>query len=167
MTRSAGRGRPVALRRRRLLVVEIDGAGVRGVPAAASLRRWARLAAGARGAGRRLALRFVTRPESRRLNAQWRGRDYATNVLSFPPAPAFSARELGDIAICPAVVRAEAQAQRKPLPHHWAHLVVHGCLHLLGHDHEHDDDARRMERREIVLLARLGIANPYLPRPGS
>jgi probable rRNA maturation factor len=125
------------------------------------LRRWARLAVGARGAGRRLGLRIVSRPESRRLNARWRGRDYATNVLSFLPLRTFATTVLGDIAICPAVVRAEARAQRKPLRHHWAHLVVHGCLHLLGHDHQRENDARRMERREIALLARLGIGNPY------
>lgn len=161
MRRTAARGHAVALRRRRPLVVDVDGAGFRGVPDAALLRRWARLAVGARGAGRRLAVRLVSRPESRRLNARWRGRDYATNVLSFPPPPAFAAYELGDIAICPAVVRAESRAHRKPLSHHWAHLVVHGCLHLLGHDHERDDAARRMERREIALLGRLGIGNPY------
>jgi probable rRNA maturation factor len=167
MSRAAGRAHAGASRTSSPLVVDVDGAGGPGVPAAAALRRWARLAVGARGSGRRLALRLVTRPESRRLNAQWRGRDYPTNVLSFPPPPAFSARELGDIAICPAVVRAEARAQRKPLQHHWAHLVVHGCLHLLGHDHECEPEARRMERREIALLARLGIANPYLAQSAS
>jgi probable rRNA maturation factor len=167
MTPSAGRGHAGERRRRVPLAVDIEGAGRPGVPAAASLRRWARLAAGGRGSGRRLALRLVTRPESRRLNAHWRGRDCATNVLSFQPPPAFASSELGDIAICPAVVRAEARAQCKPLRHHWAHLVVHGCLHLLGHDHGHEHEARCMERREIALLARLGIGNPYLPQRSS
>lgn len=148
-------------RRRARLIVDIEGNRRPGVPPAASLRRWARLATGARGAGRRLGLRIVSRPESRRLNARWRGRDYPTNVLSFPPPSTFAPAELGDLAICAAVVRAEARAQRKPLRHHWAHLIVHGCLHLLGHDHRRERDARRMERREIALLARLGIGNPY------
>ncbi len=166
MIQRAGRGQSRAPRRGPL-VVDIGGAAGPGVPARVALQRWARLAVGARGAGRRLALRLMTRPEIRRLNALWRGRDHATNVLSFPPPPAFAASELGDIAICPAVVRAEARAQRKPLRHHWAHMVVHGCLHLLGYDHEREHDARRMQRREIALLARLGIANPYLSRSGS
>ena len=82
-------------------------------------------------------------------------------MLSFPPPPVVADVELGDLAICAAVVRAEARAQRKPLRAHWAHLTIHGCLHLVGYDHERDVDAQRMERREAALLARLGIANPY------
>jgi probable rRNA maturation factor len=147
--------------RRRPLAVETLGRRAAGAPSAGLLRRWARLAVGAAGDGRRLAVRIVTRRQSRALNAQWRGRDYATNVLSFPPPPAVAAAELGDLAICAALVRAEARAQRKPLRAHWAHLTIHGCLHLIGYDHERDADARRMERREVALLARLGIANPY------
>ena len=69
---------------------------------------------------------------------------------------------LGDLAICPPVLRAEALEQRKTLRAHWAHLVVHGSLHLIGYDHERDADARRMERREIRVLRRLGFSNPYL-----
>lgn len=145
----------------RPLVVETLGRRAAGVPGPSALRRWARLAVGTAGQGRRLAVRIVTRPQSRALNAQWRGRDYATNVLSFPPPPAVAATELGDLAICAAVVRAEARAQRKPLRAHWAHLTVHGCLHLIGYDHERNADATRMERREVALLARLGIGNPY------
>lgn len=155
---------PPSLRRaaaRIPLAVDLLGRRGAGVPSAATLRRWARLAVGAAGDGRRLAVRIVTRPQSQALNAQWRGRDYPTNVLSFPAPPAVAAAELGDLAICAAVVRAEARAQRKPLLAHWAHLTLHGCLHLIGYDHEHDADARRMERREIALLARLGIGNPY------
>jgi probable rRNA maturation factor len=146
---------------RTLLAVDTLGRRGAGVPSAAALRRWARLAVGNAGNGRRLAVRIVTRPQSQALNAQWRGRDYPTNVLSFPAPPAVAGTLLGDIAICAAVVRAEARAQRKPLFAHWAHLTLHGCLHLIGYDHERDADARRMERREIALLARLGIANPY------
>jgi len=109
---------------------------------------------------------MVGRAESRRLNGRFRGRDKATNVLSFPAAPlpagaAAAARPLGDLVICPPVLRAEARAQQKTLRAHWAHLVVHGMLHLLGYDHERSRDARRMERREIAVLRRLGFANPY------
>jgi probable rRNA maturation factor len=104
--------------------------------------------------------------ESRRLNAQFRGRDKPTNVLSFPvpelPAAADGeSRPLGDLVICPQVLRAEAREQKKSLRAHWAHLVVHGSLHLIGYDHERDTDADRMERREIAVLRRLGFANPY------
>jgi len=110
---------------------------------------------------------MVGRAESRRLNAHFRGRDQATNVLSFPAAPlpadaaVLPARPLGDLVFCPPVLRAEARAQEKTLRAHWAHLVVHGTLHLLGYDHERPNDARRMERREIAVLRRLGFANPY------
>jgi probable rRNA maturation factor len=105
--------------------------------------------------------------ESRRLNAQFRGRDKPTNVLSFPvaelpaPAAADEPRPLGDLVICPQVLRAEAREQKKSLRAHWAHLVVHGSLHLIGYDHERDTDADRMERREIAVLRRLGFPNPY------
>ena len=105
--------------------------------------------------------------ESRRLNARYRGRDKPTNVLSFPVAelpPAVAEgepRPLGDLVICPQVLRTEARDQKKSLRAHWAHLVVHGSLHLIGYDHEHDTDANRMERREISVLRRLGFANPY------
>jgi len=121
-------------------------------------------------------VRVVGAAESRRLNAHYRGRDKPTNVLSFPPAPlpaqvsgslpgrsrqGVDTRPLGDLVICAQVVRAEAREQKKPLKAHWAHLVVHGALHLIGYDHEREAEARRMERREIVVLRRLGFANPY------
>jgi probable rRNA maturation factor len=104
---------------------------------------------------------------SRALNAHYRGRDCATNVLSFP-APARmagSAGLLGDLVICPAVLRSEARAQHKSARAHWMHLVVHGVLHLTGYDHECEDQAVRMERREIRVLRRLGVANPYRAVP--
>ncbi len=118
--------------------------------------------------GREIGVSVVGPSESRRLNAQYRGRDKPTNVLSFPvsdlPAAALSdgeARPLGDLVICPQVLRTEAREQKKSLRAHWAHLVVHGSLHLIGYDHERDADANRMERREIAVLRRLGFANPY------
>ncbi len=133
-------------------------------PPRRDLTRWVATALGRGAAGGELGLAVVGAPESRRLNAQYRGRDCATNVLSFPaplPPPGAPVRALGDLVICARVLRAEARAQAKTLRAHWAHLVVHGTLHLIGYDHERDADARRMERREIAVLRRLGFANPY------
>jgi probable rRNA maturation factor len=117
-------------------------------------------------AGRELGVRVVGPTESRRLNSHYRGKDKPTNVLSFPApeipgTPPSAARPLGDLVICPQVLRSEAREQKKTLRAHWAHLVVHGTLHLIGYDHERDADATRMERREITVLRRLGFANPY------
>jgi probable rRNA maturation factor len=102
----------------------------------------------------------------RALNRHYRGKDKPTNVLSFPAlaAPGVHPSPLGDVVICPAVLKREAAAQGKTLEAHWAHLVVHGVLHLAGYDHEDDADARRMERREVSVLRLLGYRNPYLPR---
>jgi probable rRNA maturation factor len=133
-------------------------------PSAREIGAWASAALGRRARGGALAVRIVTAPESRRLNARYRGRDRPTNVLSFPvpaaPLPP-SARPLGDLVICPRIVRDEARRQRKTVRAHWAHLIVHGTLHLIGYDHERPREARRMERREIAVLKRLGFANPY------
>ena len=138
---------------------------VRGwTPRNADFARWVGGALGRRAAGRELGVRVVGPGESRRLNAHYRGKDQPTNVLSFPAAPlpaAARARPLGDLVICAQVVRAEARMQGKAVCAHWAHLVVHGALHLIGYDHEREADARRMERREIRVLRGLGFANPY------
>lgn len=141
-------------------------------PRRADIAAWATEALGRRAANAELSVRLVGRAEGRKLNAHYRGKDYATNVLSFPAsewaaAPAHAAASetvtpLGDLVICPPVLRAEALEQHKTLRAHWAHLVVHGSLHLIGYDHERDADARRMERREIAVLRRLGFTNPYL-----
>ena len=150
----------------RPLTVELQRRVRAWSPRRADLSRWASAALGARAAGAELAVRLVSPAESRRLNARYRGRDQPTNVLSFPP-PAMpagtpgGARALGDLVICPGVLRGEARAQAKTLEAHWAHLIVHGTLHLIGYDHSHAADARRMERREIAVLRRLGFANPY------
>jgi probable rRNA maturation factor len=133
-------------------------------PSARRLAHWARAALGRRRGA--LAIRVVTRAESRRLNRTYRGRDYPTNVLSFPAGPAHggearSPAPLGDLALCAEVVAREARVQGKPASAHWAHLVVHGTLHILGYDHEQPGPARRMERRERLLLARLGYPDPY------
>jgi probable rRNA maturation factor len=138
---------------------------VRGgwLPAARDLRLWAGAALGARAAQCEISVLLVGLRASRALNTRYRGRDRPANVLSFPaPANAPSAGGLlGDLVICPAVLRAEARAQHKSERAHWAHLVVHGVLHLAGYDHERQRDAQRMERREIRVLRSLGIANPY------
>jgi probable rRNA maturation factor len=135
-------------------------------PRTREIAAWAGAAIGRRAAGGELGVRVVGSAESRRLNARYRGKDKPTNVLSFPPAPlpvrtSGESRPLGDLVICAQVVRSEAREQRKPLEAHWAHLVVHGALHLIGYDHEREPEAKRMERREIAVLRRLGFANPY------
>jgi probable rRNA maturation factor len=135
-------------------------------PRRADIAAWASAALGRRAANAELSVLLVGRAEGRKLNAQYRGKDYATNVLSFPAASLAAANDeathLGDLVICPPVLRSEALEQRKTLRAHWAHLVVHGSLHLIGYDHERDVDARRMERREVAVLRRLGFTNPYL-----
>lgn len=106
-----------------------------------------------------LTVRFVGEAEGRELNRHYRGRDYATNVLTFPyDTPG---RLEADIVICVPVVRAEARAQRKRLDDHLAHLLVHGVLHAQGHDHEDEEQARRMEAAEVAILRRFRIADPY------
>lgn len=139
-------------------------------PAPRLMARWADAALGARGAGCEMALQVVSAPRMRVLNRRYRGKDKPTNVLAFPalPAPGIRPRPLGDVVICAAVLRREAREQGKAETAHWAHLVVHGTLHLAGFDHETGDaDAARMERREIAVLRRLGFANPYRVAPQS
>lgn len=132
-------------------------------PSHTEIRRWAAAALGQRGSGGEISVRVVSPLESRHLNARYRRRDRPTNVLSFPAdyQAEFAPRPLGDLVICPQVLRSEARAQGKTLRAHWAHLVVHGSLHLIGFDHVSAADARRMERREISVLKRLGFRNPY------
>jgi probable rRNA maturation factor len=119
----------------------------RGVPSAALLRKWACIAGPSP-----VTLRIVGEREGRSLNRTFRSIDRATNVLSF---------HTGDIVLCHPVIRREALAQGKRLAAHYAHLVVHGVLHLRGYAHEKKRDAARMEAREIRLLRRLGVRNPY------
>ena len=131
----------------------------RGVPSRASFLKW--IEAALRAAKKRrgqLNIRVMDTEEARALNRDFRGRDYATNVLSFPGDAAF----LGDIAICSEVVVREAIEQGKAARDHYAHLTIHGVLHLLGYDHENETDAQAMESLEAKALARMGIANPYL-----
>ena len=137
----------------------------RGIPAAASFRRWAEAAlAGARHRKpAEISIRIVTAREGRLLNQQYRDRDYATNVLSFPVELPRGVKSplLGDIVICAPVVAREAREQGKSGRDHYAHLTVHGVLHLLGFDHQNGKDAAKMEALETRVLAGLGIGDPY------
>lgn len=131
-----------------------------GIPAAASLREWANRSLG-RIAGD-VTIRIVDEAESHELNHRYRGKDKSTNVLSFPyDGDMLDVPVLGDIVICAPVVRREAEEQGKDARAHWAHMVVHGCLHLLGYDHVRDSEAEVMEARERRLLAELGFPDPY------
>lgn len=131
-----------------------------GVPAAASLREWATTALGS--AAGEVTIRIVDEAESRELNARYRRLDKPTNVLSFAyDGEGLEVPVLGDLVICAPVVTAEAAAQGKEPRAHWAHMVVHGCLHLLGYDHLVDTEAETMEERERRILATLGFTDPY------
>lgn len=140
-------------------------AGRTGVPLTPSFTRW--VTAALRGAGHRrrteVNILVVGSAAGRDYNARFRHRDYATNVLSFPyePMPHEKTALLGDLVICAPVVTIEAIAQSKPVRNHWAHMTVHGVLHLLGHDHLVDAEAERMEALETRILAGLGIGDPY------
>jgi len=123
----------------------------RGVPSAAALRRWVPAAPPTT-----INLRIVGEAEGRRLNRIYRKKNRATNVLTFSYD-----QMRGDVVLCHPVIRREARVQGKSLAAHYAHLVVHGCLHLRGYDHEKKQDAVRMEAREIAILRRGGIRNPY------
>ncbi|WP_271273214.1 rRNA maturation RNase YbeY [Aliamphritea hakodatensis] len=133
------------------------------LPDEAELTRWASLAIADFRDTAELSVRIVDEAESQQLNNDYRGKDKPTNVLSFP----FEVPEgieldlLGDLVICAPVVSREADEQNKPLMHHWAHMVIHGCLHLLGFDHINDADAEEMEALEVKLLSQLDISNPY------
>ncbi len=133
------------------------------LPEGTDLAGWV-LAAGAGGHGA-VTIRLVGWPEGRRLNERFRGKAAATNVLAFPAGPGPDTSELGDLVICLPLVLREAREQAKAPLAHLAHLVVHGTLHLLGHDHDQPAAARKMEGREVRILRRLGFSNPYLAVP--
>ena len=153
-------------RRARAVAVTVQNATTgAGVPTPAEVRKWARAALTADVRGE-LTVRIVNEPESAELNARYRGKAGPTNVLSFPAEPPElgSGDELlpyGDVVICAAIVAREAREQGKRLAAHWAHMVVHGALHLQGYDHENARDAGIMEARERALLAELGFPDPY------
>ena len=132
------------------------------LPAEATLRRWAK-AAQERDCA--VTVRFVGEREGQTLNAFYRGKDYATNVLTF----VYDVEDPleGDIVLCAPVLRREAKMQGKPLADHCAHLVVHGMLHLQGYEHDTDRAARAMEARETAILSRLGVPDPYAQPPAA
>jgi probable rRNA maturation factor len=132
-----------------------------GVPAPATLRAWA-LAALEGATPGEITIRVVDEAESAELNGKFRRKPHPTNVLSFPyEAEAPTAPVLGDLVICAEVVAREAGEQGKDPRAHWAHMVVHGVLHLLGHDHQEEAQAQVMESKEREILARLGFPDPY------
>lgn len=153
------------------VTVDIQVAGsVANVPDRAAIRSWIE-AAVMEAAGQQtydVSVRIVDEDEGRALNKQFRDKDYATNVLSFPSddsvqhLPPELQGALGDIVICGPVVEREAGEQGKDVAHHWAHMLIHGVLHLLGHDHEIDADARDMEAVEARILGRRGVTDPYI-----
>ena len=149
------------------VAVEVQRASdAKHLPTRARLTAYAEAALAGRRDGAGLVIRIVDEPESQALNRQYRGIDKPTNVLSFPfeAPPHVPSRHIGDLVICAPMVEREAAEQGKPLEAHWAHMVVHGVLHLLGYDHQTDADAETMEGLEIAILGRLGFPNPYEAR---
>ena len=147
-----------------MLELDLQRATDAAAPDDAAFRRWCELALRQRSADSEMTIRLVDEAEGRELNHTYRHKDYATNVLSFPadvPDELLDIPLLGDLVICIPVVEREAAEQGKALEAHWAHLVIHGCLHLLGYDHIEDDEAEEMEALERELLAELGHPDPY------
>ncbi len=135
-----------------------------GVPDHSQLKSWVAVALQGRGAAT-VTIRIVDEAESSELNKRFRGKAGPTNVLSFVADmhEVVSDPLLGDIVICAPLVEREAAEQGKKPVEHWAHLTIHGVLHLLGHDHQSQDEARQMEREEVRLLAQIGYPDPYQP----
>ncbi len=134
-----------------------------GLPSAAQLKVWAQAALSGMEGVPELTVRVVDEAESAELNRTFRRVSGPTNVLSFPfePPSPVQMSLLGDVVICAPVVEMEAQEQNKIVDAHWAHMVIHGTLHLMGYDHENDVDAARMESEERRILAGLGFSDPY------
>ena len=147
-----------------MVELDLQQASSGPTPSEAQFRQWCELALRQRTADSELTIRIVDEAEGQALNKTYRQRDYPTNVLSFPadvPDDLLDIPLLGDLVICAAVVEREAAEQGKSAEAHWAHMVIHGCLHLLGYDHLDDDEAEEMESLERELLAELGHADPY------
>ena len=146
-----------------LCVSESVEAEQEDIPDAATIQRWAEHACLC-DEPVVVSVQIVSADEMRELNKTWRGHDKATNVLSFPmPSPdVIDVKILGDLALCVSVINAEATQQHKAGDAHWAHMLVHGMLHLQGYDHIDDSQADQMEALEIRMLSQLGYSNPYL-----
>lgn len=144
--------------------LQIATENIEGLPTEEQIVQWATAAVQPEGDEVEMTVRIVDEAESHELNLTYRGKDRPTNVLSFP----FECPDevelplLGDLVICRQVVEREAAEQKKPLIAHWAHMVVHGCLHLLGYDHIEDDEAEEMESLETQIMQGLGFDDPYL-----
>ncbi|MBW8190708.1 rRNA maturation RNase YbeY [Neiella marina] len=140
------------------------------LPTEADFQRWLETAANAllpaQSPTQEMTIRLVESAESQSLNSTYRGKNKPTNVLSFPfeAPPGITLPLLGDLVVCAEVVAQEAEQQNKPLTNHWAHMVIHGLLHLLGYDHIQDDEAEEMEQKERDILALLTIPDPYIER---
>ncbi len=133
------------------------------LPSGELLTEWVTAALNGRLEQAELSIRIVDNEESQQLNSQYRGKDKPTNVLSFPfeMPEGITLDLLGDLVICAEVVAREAQEQKKPLMHHWSHMVIHGVLHLLGFNHINNEEAEEMEQLEREILASLDIPDPY------
>ena len=134
------------------------------IPSRYFLQRWVNKALSKQVGTNAVNIRLVSKKESAALNSTYRHKNGPTNILSFPfePPPGVSSAFLGDLVICAPLVNQQAKQQAKTPLTHWAHLVIHGCLHLIGYDHVHDKDATKMETLEIKLLEELGYENPYI-----
>jgi probable rRNA maturation factor len=146
------------------LDLQIATEAVDKLPSEADFRLWVEKALPTIGEEFEVTIRIVDEEESHALNHEYRGKDKPTNVLSFPfeAPPGLELPLLGDLVICTQIVEQEAVEQKKPLLHHWAHMTIHGILHLRGYDHINDDEADEMESIETQLLASLSISDPYL-----
>lgn len=153
-------GKPARLR------IDIENASGAKIPANAAIKLWIGAAIGEHRNKAEVSVRITGADEIKTLNQQYRGKDYATNVLSFPAdlPPEIKLPHLGDIVICAEVVEREAREQNKMSEAHWAHMLIHGTLHLLGYDHIDDAEAEKMEALEIDILRALNFANPYIER---
>ena len=146
------------------LDLQLATADETGLPTEAEFQQWLNAAVTPFQADAEVTIRLVDKQESHALNLEYRSKDRPTNVLSFPfeAPPEIEMNLLGDLIICRQVVEAEALEQQKPLNAHWAHMVVHGSLHLLGYDHIEDDEAEEMEALETEIMQNMGFIDPYI-----
>lgn len=133
------------------------------LPKYSDFLRWVTLATSGHRDDAEISIKVVTESEIQKLNYQYRGKNQPTNVLSFPAEfpKGVEVDLIGDLVICESIVQRESEQQQKTLQAHWAHMVIHGTLHLLGYTHDNDTDAERMESLEIKILRNLGYDNPY------